>query len=73
MPVAHKVTNPFALMMHPEVVLQAMERSDRLGALQRRVYRPLDKPLIPRAEDELSAFDMAVETETEQSFDSSPE
>lgn len=43
-----KAAHPFALMMEPEAVVQAMERSDRLQRLQRRVCRPLDKPLIPR-------------------------
>ncbi|MEK9952747.1 MAG: hypothetical protein VW687_11405 [Curvibacter sp.] len=41
--------NPFSLMMEPETVLQAMERSTSLGALRRRQLRPLDKPLIPYA------------------------
>ncbi|MDX9842196.1 MAG: hypothetical protein RBT42_00405 [Aquabacterium sp.] len=35
--------NPFALMMDPEAVLAAMERSERLNHLQSRVCRPLDK------------------------------
>lgn len=39
--------NPFALMMDPQAVLEAMERSERLNRLQSRVCRPLDKPLIP--------------------------
>lgn len=41
--------NPFSLMMEPELVLQAMERSTALRALQRRQLHPLDKPLIPYA------------------------
>jgi len=41
--------NPFSLMMEPELVLQAMERSPGLRALQRRQLHPLDKPLIPYA------------------------
>ena len=65
MPAAHKVSNPFALMMNPDVVLQAMERSERLGHLQRRVCRPLDKPLIPHAATEVDAFDLAVDAEPE--------
>ena len=40
--------NPFGLMMNPQAILAAVERSERLGGLQRRVCRPLDKPLIPR-------------------------
>jgi hypothetical protein len=43
--------NPFALLTHPEVILQAIERSDRLSRLHSRICRPLDKPLIPRVED----------------------
>ena len=73
MPATHKVSNPFALMMNPEVILQAMERSDRLGRLQRRVCRPLDKPLIPHAGNEVDAFDRAVDAEPEPSFDDSAE
>jgi hypothetical protein len=42
--------NPFALMMDPQAVLEAVERSQPLSGLQRRVCRPLDKPLIPRAD-----------------------
>ena len=36
--------NPFALMMDPQSVLDAVEHSQRLARLHRRVYRPLDKP-----------------------------
>jgi hypothetical protein len=54
-------SNPFALMMHPDDVLAAMERSDRLGRLQSRICRPLDKPLLPKAGDEVDAFDHAVD------------
>lgn len=35
--------NPFALMMDPAAVLDAMERSERLNHLQSRVCRPLDR------------------------------
>lgn len=49
--------NPFALMMDPQAVFAAMERSERLNRLQSRVCRPLDKPLIPlvQGEDGLDA------------------
>jgi len=43
--------NPFSLMMEPELVLQAMERSSSLRSLRRHLLRPLDKPLIPYAVD----------------------
>jgi hypothetical protein len=39
--------NPFSLMLEPERVLQAMERSSQLRGLGRRKLHPLDKPLIP--------------------------
>lgn len=35
--------NPFMLMTHPEVVLAAMERSERLSQLNRHLCRPLDR------------------------------
>jgi hypothetical protein len=54
-------SNPFALMMHPDAVFQAMEHSDRLSRLQRRVCRPLDKPMIPCTPEEVAAFDAQVD------------
>ncbi len=55
--------NPFALLMHPETVHAALERSARLGSLNSRVYRPLDKPLIAAREtEELAAFDAEVDS-----------
>ena len=35
--------NPFMLMTHPEIVLAAIEKSERLGQLNRHLCRPLDK------------------------------
>jgi hypothetical protein len=35
--------NPFMLMINPEVVLAAMEKSERLGQLNRQLCRPLDR------------------------------
>ncbi len=37
--------NPFMLMLHPELVLAAIEKSERLGQLNRHMCRPLDKPV----------------------------
>jgi hypothetical protein len=58
---AHIAADPFALMMNPQAVLDAMASSTRLAHLQRRVYRPLDKPLIPHRNAELAAFDSAID------------
>ena len=35
--------NPFMLMINPEVVLAAMEKSERLSQLKRQLCRPLDR------------------------------
>lgn len=36
--------NPFMMMLRPEVVLAAVERSEKLGRLNRRMCHPLDRP-----------------------------
>lgn len=62
------LADPFAMLVHPEAVLQAIERSGRLGALASRICRPLDKPLIPKREDTADAqrsFDDAVDSAPE--------
>ena len=49
------VRNPFMLMLNPEVVLAAIEKSERLGQLNRHLCRPLDRPAptgAPSAEAE---------------------
>lgn len=38
-----QVPNPFMLMVQPEVVLAAIENSERLGRLNRHLCRPLDR------------------------------
>jgi len=63
------VGNPFALMLNPAEVFQAMDRSERLERLQRRVCRPLDKPLIPRVESDMNAFDHLIDLEPESDSD----
>jgi hypothetical protein len=59
------VANPFALMLNPAEVIQAMERSDRLDRLQRRVCRPLDKPLIAHVPAAFDDYDHAIDAEPE--------
>jgi hypothetical protein len=43
--------NPFLLMLQPEVVLAAIEKSEKLGRLNRHLCRPLDRPLMQPAVD----------------------
>lgn len=61
----HPVSDPFALMMNPERVIEAMERSDRLARLQRRVCHPLDKPLIACKVTEVDDFDSRIDAQAE--------
>ena len=62
--------NPFALMMNPEGVIQAVERSERLARLKARVCRPLDRPLIPRLQDaNLAAYDAQIDAQLEMVAD----
>ena len=63
------VSNPFALMMNPDAVLAAMAGSDRLGRLQRRICKPLDKPLIPKAADEAASADREIDDSDDVSQD----
>ncbi|CAN7375442.1 hypothetical protein [Rhizobacter sp. LjRoot28] len=60
------IANPFALMLNPAEVFQAMERSHRLERLQRRVCRPLDKPLIARPTANFNDFDLAIDAEADE-------
>ena len=67
-------SNPFVMMTDPETILQAVERSERLNRLNRKVYRPLDRPLIPKVNaKELADFDnesaAAIEIEEESLLD----
>ena len=59
--VQQAASNPFALMMNPEAVFEAMARSERLALLHSRVCRPLDKPLPVRAAEGAKDLDDAVE------------
>ena len=43
--------NPFAMMLDPQAVIAQIERSERLEGLQRRVCRPLDKPVLGGADE----------------------
>ena len=49
--------NPFALMLDPQSVIAQIERSERLECLQRRICRPLDKPLLGGLADDGSESD----------------
>jgi hypothetical protein len=61
---ASTLANPFVMMTDPETILLAVERSERLNRLSRKVYRPLDRPLIPKVgAKELAAYDNEIDAE----------
>ncbi len=63
---ASTLSNPFIMMTDPETILQAVERSERLNRLNRKVYRPLDRPLIPKVgAKELAEFDHEIDAAIE--------
>jgi len=58
--------NPFVMMTNPETILAAVERSERLNRLNRKVYRPLDRPLIPKVgAKDLAEFDHEIDVAIE--------
>lgn len=58
------LADPFAMLIAPEQVMRAVETSDRLARLQRRVYRPLDRPWIPMKGSQAD-FDSEIDAEPE--------
>ena len=63
---ASTLSNPFVMLTDPETILQAMERSERLNRLSRKVYRPLDRPLIPKVgAKDLTEFDSEIDAAVE--------
>jgi hypothetical protein len=59
-------SNPFVMMTDPETILLAVERSERLNRLNRQVYRPLDRPLIPKVgAKDLVAFDHEIDLDAD--------
>lgn len=60
--------NPFMLMISPEVVLAAVEKSERLSKLNRRLCRPLDRP-VPATTGNVAAAEATHDDEEEDSGD----
>ena len=59
------LANPFVMITDPETILAAVERSERLNRLSRKVYRPLDRPLIPKVARDTADFDRTIDDEAE--------
>ena len=59
-------SNPFVMLTNPDAILQAVERSERLNHLSRKVYRPLDRPLIPKVgAKDTAEFDREIDDAAE--------
>lgn len=54
--------NPFALMIAPEAIFAAIERSDRLARLKSTICHPLDKPRPDQMPVDVNAFDEQIES-----------
>ena len=59
-----QVRNPFMLMIEPEVVLAAIENSERLGRLNRHLCRPLDR-VAPQVGSAREVVDDGAEEDNE--------
>lgn len=55
-----QVRNPFMLLVSPEVVLAAIENSERLSKLNSKMCRPLDGPATSTSAED-GTDDTAVE------------
>lgn len=60
-----QVRNPFMLMIEPEVVLAAIENSERLGRLNRHLCRPLDRVSPAQPGGAKDASDALMDDDTE--------
>lgn len=59
--IASALYSPFAMLLNPAEVVSAMEHSELLNRLHSRVYRPLDKPLIPKGQFAAADFDRLID------------
>lgn len=57
--------NPFMLMLNPEVVIAAMEKSERLAQLNRHQCRPLDRVVPGASLDAASVDDPTAEDDVQ--------
>jgi hypothetical protein len=63
--------NPFMLMINPEVVFAAVEKSERLSQLNRHLCRPLDRHIVTTAGKPAEQVDVGDE-EIDEDNDPTP-
>jgi hypothetical protein len=62
--------NPFGMLIDPAAVQRALEGSQRLECLNRRICRPLDRVMSPKAgEGERAGGDAAVDAQSADDTD----
>ncbi len=57
--------NPFAMMLDPQSIIDAMDKSDRLARLSSQIFRPLDKPMLGNLSAVVQAYDEAIDYEAD--------
>ena len=55
--------NPFGMLIDPAAIQKALEGSQRLECLNRRICRPLDRVLPTKTGDERAGFDASVDAQ----------
>ena len=61
--------NPFMLMLNPEVVIAAMEKSEKLAQLNRHLCRPLDRVTLQNPDGEVATVEEPAEAADEATDD----
>lgn len=61
--------NPFMLMLNPEVVIAAMEKSEKLAQLNRHLCRPLDRVTLQNPDGEAATVEELAEVADEATDD----
>lgn len=67
--IAH-AANPFQMMLDPQTLLDAIERSDDLAQLSRRICRPLERPMLPHRA--YAAVDLELDADDSDDLDYVP-
>ena len=55
--------NPFGMLIDPQAILDAIEHSTALEGLERKVWRPLERNIVPKAAPaaDVRAYDAALD------------
>jgi hypothetical protein len=62
-------SNPFALMLEPQQVLDAVQGSRTLHGLRQQQYLLLDRPTAPASNAEMALFDAELDEAPEETLE----